>query len=181
MPETLPANLAIAAVGQATADELSEYGLEPTLVPAQRFDSEGLLSLPELQDMQGKHVIIVRSNGGRSHLRSELENRGARVDYAEVYQRLLPNRNPANLLAGWHRLVDVVTATSNQLLDNLFTLLGDEGGDLLQSTPLIVISPRMAEYAEKLGCQQIYLADNASDGAILAELCLLLSEANDES
>lgn len=179
LPDTLPADLLIAAVGEATAHKLEEYGLDPDLIPKDRFDSESLLALNELQNMQHKQVIIVRGNGGRSKLKDELEQRGARVDYAEVYQRLLPNRSPANLLNAWDRMVDVVTATSNLLLDNLFILLGREGQQQLQSTPILVISQRMAEHAAALGCKQIYVADNASDQAILSELCLLLSEANE--
>jgi len=179
LPDTLPADLLISAVGQTTARKLEEYGLDPDLIPKDRYDSEGLLALDELQDMKGKKIIIVRGNGGRSKLKLELERRGARVDYAEVYQRLLPNRSPANLLTAWDRMVDVVSATSNSLLDNLFTLLGREGQLKLRSTPLLVISQRMAEHAEALGCQQIYVADSASDQAILSELCLMLSEADE--
>jgi len=179
LPDSLPADLAIAAVGRATAGKLVEYGLDPDLLPKGPYNSEGLLALNELQDMQGKRVTIVRGNGGRSKLKDALEQRGARVVYAEVYHRLLPKRNPANLLTGWNRIVDVVTVTSNESLDNLFTMLGREGQPKLESTPLLAISQRMARHAEALGCQQIYVADDASDKAILAELCLLLKEANE--
>lgn len=177
LPDTLPLDLQIAAVGRATARKLTEYGLDPGLLPTDRYDSEGLLALPELQDMRDKQVIIVRGNGGRAKLKDELERRGARVDYAEVYQRLQPNRNPATLLHNWEKMIDVVTVTSNEALNNLSRMLGSEGQDKLISTPLLVISQRMAEHAATLGCQQIYLADNASDGAILDELCLLLTES----
>ena len=179
LPDILPGDLVIAAIGRATARKLAEYGLDPGLLPRGGYDSEGLLAMDELQDMRGKQVIIVRGNGGRSKLKDELERRGARVEYAEVYQRLLPDRNPANLLRGWNRLIDVVTATSNESLDNLFKMLGAEGQPKLVSTPLLVVSQRMARHAQALGCQQIYLADDASDKAILAELCLLLKEANE--
>lgn len=177
LPDILPEHLAIAAVGRATARKLTEYGLEPGLLPRERFDSEGLLALPELQDMRGKQVIIVRGMGGRSKLKDELERRGARVEYAEVYQRLQPRRSPDNLLRNWNRIVDVVAVTSNETLDNLFSMLGSAGQDKLLATPVLVISQRMAEHAAALGCKQIYLADNASDGAILDELCLLLTES----
>ena len=179
LPDILPGGLVIGAIGRATARKLDEYGLEPGLLPRSGYDSEGLLALDELQDMGGKQVVIVRGDGGRSKLKDELEQRGARVEYAEVYRRLIPDRNPANLLHGWDRLIDVVSVTSNESLDNLFTMLGGEGRDKLLSTPLLVVSQRMARHAETLGCQYIYLADNASDGAILAELCLLLKEANE--
>ena len=170
MPDNIPLDLQIAAVGAATARTLDEMGLEPTLVP-ERMDSEGLLALPQLQAVDGRRILIVRGNGGRETLRDTLEARGARVGYVEVYRRQLPRRNPANLIRNWGQLVDVVTATSVQILDNLFTMLGEEGIDLLQKTPLVVASRRIAEHAAGRGCEQILVADSALDGDMLQTLC----------
>jgi uroporphyrinogen-III synthase len=170
MPDDIPLNLQIAAVGAATARALEEVGLDPTLVP-ERMDSEGLLALPPLQSMAGRRVLIVRGNGGRETLRETLQARGAQVDYVEVYRRRVPQRNPANLVRNWSRLVDVVTATSAQILDNLFTLLGTEGGALLQATPLVVPSQRIAEHAAGRGCTRVTVADSATDEDMLRALC----------
>ena len=173
LPDTLPADLPIAAVGRATADRLSELGLDPTLVPAQRYDSEGLLALPELQQLSGRRVVIVRGNEGRTTLGDTLAARGANVVYAEVYRRVMPQRDPRNLLAGWDRLVDVVTATSNTGLDNLFAMLGGAGRGLLQRTPLLVVSDRMAAHARGLGCERVSVAASALDADMLDSLCRL--------
>ena len=175
MPDHIPLDLQIAAVGSATARALEETGLEPTLLP-ERMDSEGLLALPRLQAVDGQCILIVRGSGGREALRTTLEERGARVDYAEVYRRQLPRRNPDNLIRGWDRLVDVVTATSVQILDNLFTLLGEEGSALLRQTPLVVASRRIAEHAAERGCASIWLADSALDRDMLQALCELAAE-----
>ena len=67
LPDQLPADVGIAAIGQATAQALDRVGLTPTLVP-ERMDSEGLLALPGLQDIQGRRVLILRGNGGRELL-----------------------------------------------------------------------------------------------------------------
>ena len=173
LPEALPLNMDIAAVGKATAQALTRLGLEPTLVPQSQFNSEGLLALEALHQMQNKRVILVRGNSGRVLLEQELQRRGAEVIIAEVYQRRLPKRNPANLIAGWSSMVDAVTVTSNELLDNLFTLLGSEGQPLICQTPLIVISERMADHASQLGCRKIVTAASASDQGILQALCTL--------
>lgn len=172
LPDTLPLQQQVAAVGATTAARLEGYGLEPTLVP-ERFDSEGLLALPALADLSGKRVLIVRGNGGRELLAEVLCERGAQVDYAEAYQRLIPQRNTTNLVAGWDKWIDAVTVTSTEILDNLFTLLGEAGAAKLQQTPLIVVSERQAEYARQRGCRQLYLAANASDAALLKALCEL--------
>jgi len=171
LPNELPLELQVAAIGEATAAALDDYGLPATLVPEQRFDSEGLLALDALSDMQNRKVIIVRGRGGRELLRQELEKRGAAVAYAEVYERRVPARNSANLVRGWEQMVDAVTVTSSELLDNLIQLLGEEGKRLLQITPLVVLSERTAEHAFDLGCRKVWVTDVAGDRGILEALC----------
>ena len=171
MPDNIPLDLQVAAVGKATAQALQDVGLQPTLVPQDSMDSEGLLAMPQLEDVQGRHILIVRGNGGRELLKDTLEQRGARVTYVEVYRRRLPARNPANLLHNWEQMVEAVTATSGQILENLFTLLGEAGEPLLQATPLVVVSQRIAEQAAARGCRIIYLANSAGDADIVRSLC----------
>lgn len=177
MPDDLSVSLKIAAIGKATADALDEIGLPPDYLPKQSFDSEGLLALPQLQQMQGKRVLIVRGNGGRELLRDTLSERGAEVRVVEVYQRHIPKRNPDNLIKNWAQWAQVATVTSNELLDNLMQMLGAEGAALLKDTPTLVISQRMAEHAKELGCQQVILAANASDQAIVEAICQWKSRA----
>lgn len=171
LPDNIPLDLQVAAVGKATAQALQEVGLDPTLVPQDSMDSEGLLAMPQLREVRGKRILIVRGNGGRELLKETLGQRGAQVEYVEVYRRRLPQRNPANLLGNWDRMVEAVTATSGQILDNLFTLLGEQGASLLQATPLVVVSERIAAQAAARGCRIIYLANSASDTDIVHSLC----------
>lgn len=174
LPDQLPLHIDVAAVGSATANALREAGLDPTLVP-ERMDSEGLLALPQLHAVAGKHIYILRGNGGRELLNDRLRERGAAVHQVEVYRRQLPQRpvGVANLVRGWPQLVQAVTATSNAILDNLFILLGDQGLPLLRATPLVVVSQRMAEHALALGCESVYVAASARDADVLATLCEL--------
>jgi len=176
MPDNIPLNLQVAAVGKATARALDEYGLEPTLVPESSMDSEGLLALPQLQDVSSQRIVIVRGNGGRELMRDTLEQRGAEVEYVEVYRRQVPRRNPANLIANWERMVEAVTITSAQILENLFTLLGEDGAKLLQQTPMVVVSERIAELADERGCRVIYLSESAMDRDVVNTLCEISRE-----
>lgn len=177
LPDMLPAGLSIAAVGRATARALEEVGLEPTLVPAGRFDSEGLLALPELGEMEQKRVIIVRGEGGRERLRRTLEERGARVDYAEVYRRSCVRRNTANLVASWEAMVQAVTVTSVGILECLWDLLDERGKSLLRDTHLVVLSERIADRARDLGCRRVVVTKQAGERAILRALCKLAEES----
>lgn len=172
LPDQLPLDIDVAAVGTATARALSEAGLDPTLLP-ERMDSEGLLALPALQAVAGKSIVILRGNGGRELLFETLAERGAQVTQVEVYRRQAPQRAAAarNLVGGWEQLVDVVIATSNAIFDNLVQMLGEQGKTLLQATPLIVVSQRTAEHAVANGCEAVFVAGSASDHDLLEALC----------
>jgi uroporphyrinogen-III synthase len=70
---------AIGAVGEATARALRTHGLEPSILPAGQWDSEGLLAAPALAEVHGRRVLIVRGEGGRPLLGEQLAARGAEV------------------------------------------------------------------------------------------------------
>ena len=173
----LPASPRLAAVGKATAEALTAAGRAPDLVPEGRYDSESLLALPELQELGGVRALIVRGEGGRPLLGETLRARGAEVAYAEVYRRVLPEVEPAALLAGWERDVHFVTATSGEILDNLMRILGEAGRERLLATPLAVVSDRTRLDALRLGFVRVELADRADDPALVQALCRMAAWA----
>ncbi|MET0004496.1 MAG: uroporphyrinogen III synthase [gamma proteobacterium symbiont of Ctena orbiculata] len=160
----------LGAVGEATAAALRQSGYSIDLLPADRYDSEGLLMLAPLQEMTGQKVLIVRGEGGRALLGEGLQARGAEVGYAEVYRRVRPAVDPYPLLAQWQEQVDLVTVTSIEVMENLIALVGDSGWPLLQHTPLLVISERMLRHAESRGFQTVLLAAGANDDAIMSAI-----------
>ncbi|MES9972352.1 MAG: uroporphyrinogen-III synthase, partial [Candidatus Thiodiazotropha sp.] len=160
----------LGAVGQATAAALRQCGYSIDLMPADRYDSEGLLELAQLQQMAAKRVLIVRGEGGRTLLGESLQARGAEVGYAEVYRRAKPSVDPAPLLARWQEQVDLVTVTSVEVMHNLKSIMGKRGWPMLRHTPLLVISERMRVEARKEGFETILLATGADDDAILSAI-----------
>ena len=158
----------IACLGKATAAALREQGIDPDLVPESGYNTDALLALHRLQDLQGKQVTILRGQGGREALAEGLRTRGAEVRYAEVYQRKCPETDPTALLKQWREgRIDVVTATSNESLQNLHELLGHAGRDLLTRIALVVIGPRMLKLAQQLGWTGTLIpADSAHNEAI---------------
>ncbi|MFQ5935056.1 MAG: uroporphyrinogen-III synthase [Acidiferrobacterales bacterium] len=165
----LPQALILAAIGRATARELERFGVAATVVPSEKFDSESLLASPQLQAIEDKHIIIFRGEGGRELLGQTLAARGAAVEYADCYRRTMPRTDATPLLDRWQRgLIDIVTATSVQGLENLFIMLGESGRALLLKTPIVVISERMAQTCRELGFAHApAVADEASDEGIV--------------
>jgi uroporphyrinogen-III synthase len=172
----IPPDVKIAAVGRGTANCLAEAGISVDLIPEGRFDSEALLDSPALRAPEGKRFLIVRGEGGRALLGDTLSERGATVSYAEVYRRRCPTGDVSQLLQTWNRDVDLVTATSGEILENLFHLLGPEGTGRLRRTPLVVISERMRGRAGELGCRKVGVARRADDLAVFEAICGMLGK-----
>lgn len=166
-----PSGLRYAALGSGTVRALARHGLTAQFVAPPPNDSEALLALPQLQDLSGQRILIVRGVGGRELIGETLRTRGADVIYAEVYQRSRPDSDTRDILMAWARdAVDVMTVTSVAALRNLVAMLGDALGARLLSTPLVVISARMVQEALALGFTGPRLAASAGDAALVAEV-----------
>lgn len=163
----------VAAVGRGTARVLKAAGRAPDLVPSDRYESEALLEMSELADMSGRRVLIVRGEGGRGVFAAAMRERGAEVQFAEVYRRVMPSVDARPLLARWSADVDYTMATSDEVLLNLAEMLGPEGRSNLLATPLVVIAERTAQTARDLGFAQVRVAERAEDAAILRSFCEL--------
>lgn len=167
-----PAGVQAAAVGPGTVAALADAGVPNCLVPAARYDSEGLLELPELaaDRMAGQRIAIFRGDGGRELLADTLRERGASVDCITCYRRSGPSHGLVPLLAAWRGgQLDALTVSSSEGLRYLVDLLDAEGFAFLQKTPLFVPHARIAENARALGLSNILLTD-AADAGILAGL-----------
>jgi uroporphyrinogen-III synthase len=162
---SLPARLKFAAIGPTTASALGSFGVTEVVKPADRFDSESLLALPELQQMQGQRVLIVRGVGGREVLADTLKQRGADVVFGECYRRINPQKN-ADVLAQAYagNKLQAIIITSSEALRFLLDVAGES--DWLKAVPLFVNHDRIAEQATSHGLTVIS-AGQPGDEAML--------------
>jgi len=167
----LPETLRRAAVGQATAKALAGHAQPAHWIAPAPHNSEALLAMPEFAAVAGKHIVIFRGVGGREHLAETLEQRGARVDYAECYRREIPHIDVAPLVSAWQtEKLHLIVVTSNEALHNLIEMVGTRYQEYLLATPLVVISQRTADLARQLGFGAVVTASAASDAALLAAI-----------
>lgn len=173
----LPAGLTLVGVGPATGAVLQgslqeqEKDGPRLLVAAGGMGSESALRLPALAPAQvkGQRVAIVRGRGGREALADSLVQRGAQVDYIEVYVRqplTYPPSDIAQLLAG--EGVNAVLITSAGALDCFIP--HKEAASLI---PLVVPSARVQALAQKAGFQQVVDAGGGDRQSLLAALSSL--------
>jgi uroporphyrinogen-III synthase len=160
-----PARLRVAALGKSSERELARHGIHDVISPPLRFDSEALLGLPELTDVEGKRVIIFRGDGGRELLGDTLKARGAAIEYVTCYRRAKPQLDPAPLLKLWEvGKLDAVTLTSSEGLRNFHEMIGRLGQAWLKKTPAFVPHVRIAEQARALGLGTVIPTDPGDDG-----------------
>lgn len=161
----IPPQLKFAAIGPATAASLQGFGVTEILTPSERFDSEALLALPALQQMQGQRVLIVRGVGGREVLADTLKQRGAEVIFGECYRRVNP-QSSAQVLAQAYEVGKLhgIVVTSSEALRFLLDLA--QGDAWLKATPVFVNHARIAEQAKAAGLM-VYCSGVSGDSAML--------------
>jgi len=164
-------HLQFVAIGQATASLLKHSGITDVCHAGPYAESEALLQLPELQSSQvaGRNIIIFRGTGGRELLAEKLRSRGARVDYAEIYERLPVHYKKTVLDDIWfNQKPDFIVASSGEGLQILFDMLSSEQRVIMFDTDLVVFGKRMSDLALKLGFRRApVIADEMSDAGLL--------------
>jgi len=123
--------------------------------------------------VSNKKIIIFRGCGGRELLATSLRERGAEVNYAEVYQRIQPEVDDSQLDSIWGQLTlnnkpDIITITSSEGLCNLLAIVKPRYQGLLLQTPLVVVTEKMRISARASGFNNVIIvASKASNDAIL--------------
>lgn len=165
------------AIGEQTASvlqaEISRTDINSDLLESnerviypQQMNSEGLLHLPELRNVQGQQWLIVKGKGGRNKLKTGLQAGGATVDELSVYQRRLPNSTSQERLVKLQRMKPIWLISSIQALQNLSQILNHQ----VQGCRIIISSDRIAEQASELGFTIIAQAKDASDKQLVQSL-----------
>ena len=158
------------AVGSGTGNALARAGIRGVVTPS-RMDSEGLLALPCLQDLDGQDVALVTAPQGRDLLANTLRGRGANLLRADVYARI-----PVAISAvALHRLrtLDAPAAlalSSGAALERVLGLLPADVMQQLQAMPVAAASPRLLQAARQAGFNAVELAQGPRPRQLLAAL-----------
>lgn len=161
----IPPTVRIAAVGPKTELQCEQAGLRVDFAARLHIHSEGLLDELRSFEVAGKNILIFRGQDGREWLKQTLESRGAQVRYVESYQRKVTDRPVTELLQHWHRNeIDLVLVSSGAVLDALRQILGRQNQALLEKTPILAYSQRLAAECRKAGMiAEILVAEKPTD------------------
>lgn len=157
------------AVGTATAASWQACHIDAITPTDAR--SEGLLALPELMAVHGKRVLILRGDGGREFLATQLQHRGARVNYCECYQREWPQLDGSALCTQWRTAgVDSVIISSGEILRRFLQLIPEQDRHWLHGLQMVVPSARVAALVADAGLPAARVARGATHAAMVAAL-----------
>ena len=167
----LPKRLVWIAVGASTGAALAQHGVVAA-VPAVE-SSEGILALPQLNDVVGQRILICAGDGGRTAIADTLAQRGAVVETVALYRReavpvdrLRVKVDPQSISA-----VVVSSAEGGAAFAMLWRSIG---GNV--AVPLVVPSQRVATEMTRLGFERVAVSSGAGAAAVVAALEQLRDE-----
>ncbi|MBN6055810.1 bifunctional uroporphyrinogen-III C-methyltransferase/uroporphyrinogen-III synthase [Nonomuraea sp. RK-328] len=164
------AGLKVAAVGDATARALVEFGVKPDLLPSGEQSSEGLVAeWPPYDSMLDpiNRVLLPRADISTDTLVAGLTELGWECDDVTAYRTVRAAPPPAPIreaIKGGG--FDAVLFTSSSTVRNLVGIAGKPHN----VTVIAVIGPQTASTAEEFGLRVDVMADKPSASALAAAL-----------
>lgn len=160
------------AVGTGSAKALQRAGITQVHVPTTRQDAEGLLALPELQNVHDQAIGLITAPGGRQLIPDTLKARGATLRPAEVYCRE-PIHPKASRLHALTLLPQpcAVMVSSAEAFDGLWSAIDTHGQQRLTKAIAVASSPRLAMHLREHGFTQVVIARDATPDHLLQALC----------
>jgi uroporphyrinogen III methyltransferase/synthase len=160
----------IACVGEATADAVRAFGIQPELVPAEEQSSEGLLAEfsphDEVLDPVGR-ILLPRADIATETLAAGLVEMGWEVDDVTAYRTVRAAPPPAEIRdAIKSGGFDAVLFTSSSTVRNLVGIAGKPHA----RTVVAVIGPKTAETAAEFGLRVDVQPSHASVPDLVEEL-----------
>lgn len=170
----IPMGIRWYGVGAGTAAVLAEHGLSPRR-PPDGWNSEALLALPSLQNLQNERVLLARGESGRELIRKTLESRGARVTLLPLYRRFRPSHSSEQIRAVLDGFApEAIVALSGETLDNLVALCANSSHNLYDRV-LIVPADRVAKQARAAGFKHPCIPGSLADNDIVATVAAQLA------
>lgn len=169
LPDWAGSNATAVAVGRATARALKSGAWKAGVTHPERADSEGLLALPELDDV--RKVGLVTAPGGRGLIEQGLAARGIELRRADVYRRVPLAPRPSivarlGLAAGRLALL----ASSEQAVQHLWQHLPSTALQRLRESVAVVSSERLRDTLLQRGLRQVELAHGPSPAQLVDAL-----------
>ena len=166
----LPRQVAMYAVGPATAQYACQQFKRPCQCPTFEHSSEGLLKLPQLTDVEAQQWCLIKGKGGRELLADSLVARGASVRSLEVYQRVKKPLSDAGVVQDWMQQVNRIMVSSAEQLAYFLSELPPHADAWLRTCHWIVPSERLSQLIPFVQDDAVTVTQSASENAMINAL-----------
>ncbi|RUO63774.1 uroporphyrinogen-III synthase [Pseudidiomarina insulisalsae] len=154
------------AVGPVSARAIVAVINRPVVCPWREHNSDALLALPELQQVEGQRWLIIRGHGGRELFADTLRARGAEVHYLEVYERV-PQLPSAATMSDWRQRIDTIMVSSAEQLGAFLAAVPQDALDWLAECTWVVASTRLQQLLPAAISKRVMIADSAASFAMV--------------
>jgi hydroxymethylbilane synthase len=160
--------VAIGAVGPATAEAIGQLGVTPTVVP-QTHVAEALAA--GLGDVAGQRILVPQAKAARPTLVEQLRAKGAHVDAIPIYDTL-PVPLSAEALEALAQGVDAVLFTSSSTVRHLLAAVAEHAAaqGQVEKAAAICIGPITAQTAREAGLSVGAVAAEATVAGLMQAL-----------
>ncbi len=170
------AGIHIAAVGEATAMELSEMGLNVDYIPADYTSKELLKGLVGLIG-KGEKVLLARADIASKELSEGLKSKGIAFEELTVYRTVMEASMKSTIEEYLKQnKVDFITFASSSTVKNFMEILGKENIELLSKTKIVCIGPVTSQTAKESGLFVSAVADKYTIDGLVDKLVELAEE-----
>jgi uroporphyrinogen-III synthase/uroporphyrinogen III methyltransferase/synthase len=175
---TQPAQLQVAAVGEATASAARKAGLQVAFVP-EAYVAESLVEglLSSLQNQTSRQrILLARAAIARDVIPGALRSAGAEVDVVDAYRNVLPETAPDQLCQALQNGIAAVTFTSSSSATHLAEASSVAGiGWPFAGVAAVSIGPITSQTLRELGWPPAAEADPSDISGLIAALVDLFS------
>lgn len=152
LANNFPGELKIAAIGETTARKLQALNLPVHFVPQESYNSEAFFSELKTSLKYQNDVMVVKGEEGRDFLIQQFIRTNVKVNELNVYRRVaIGGREHWLNLLFVNDCVDIILATSQVALKNLFDETLMTVRTPLLEAPVLAASERVKRYAQDLG------------------------------
>ncbi len=158
----------IGAVGPKTAEELKKHQLTVQFIPSE-FTTEDLAN--QLPEINGKRILLPRSDIATPILAEQLEKRGATVVTVPIYKTEFvtkPNAVFEQQLS--NNTIQCITFTSPSTVEGFLASIDSKRKSKVLSLPVVAIGPVTAKAVQEKGFTTIYTADTYTTEGMLTKL-----------
>ena len=172
-------NYKLFAIGSATANMLAHYNLKVDAFPQKEATSSTLLKISKLSNIKNSNILIFRGLRGSETLKQELIKKGNSVDYANVYERIVSNVEPVHqrslnkILSSKNTIITISSVESLQAVINIIKQINIDAIPIIKNYHLVVLSQRIALYAQSIGFKKIKIATQTNDYGLMEAIKLI--------